>query len=165
MKEAFSCQPRLVAYAHGMLRDHAAAEDVVQNAFLVVIDKHEQFEEGTSILAWTRAIVRLQVLRQLRDRKRELPVEDQILNDAVEAAFSTHQSGVDPARLDHLQACMTRLPDRARKTIELRYAENMGYQDIATTLGMTLEAVRKSLFRVKGKLRSCMELKAQMEAR
>ena len=62
LKAALTCQSALVAYAHALLADYAAAEDVVQNAFLVVARRYEDFEEGTSILAWCRGIVRLEIL-------------------------------------------------------------------------------------------------------
>jgi RNA polymerase sigma-70 factor (ECF subfamily) len=154
LKAAFACQPRLVAYAHGILRDYASAEDVVENAFLVVVDKYDAFEEGSSILAWTRAIVRLQVLRHLRNRKREiLVVEDPILNDAVEAAFSWYQSDIDAVHFDNLKDCPSKLRERDRRVLALRFTDKLGYHEIGSALDMKIEAVRKSLFRIKE--RSC----------
>ena len=79
LKAARSCQSALVAYAYAMLTDYAAAEDVVQNALLVVARRHEDFEEGSSMLAWCRSIVRSEVLAHLSKRRRERPVEDRIL--------------------------------------------------------------------------------------
>lgn len=56
LKSALTCQQTLTAYAYSMLSDFPAAQDVVQNAFVVVARKFGDFEEGTSILAWCRAI-------------------------------------------------------------------------------------------------------------
>ena len=52
LKHALECRVELVAYARAVLGDYAAAEDVVQEAMLVVVKKFDQFEEGTSMLAW-----------------------------------------------------------------------------------------------------------------
>ena len=153
----------LVAYAHALLADYAAAEDVVQNAFLVVARRYEDFEEGTSILAWCRGIVRLEILSHLRERRREPAVEDRILQDAMDAAFVAHQSAEAGPRADHLRDCLAKLAGRARDLIRLRYEENAGYEQIAEALQMGLEAVRKGLLRTKQQLRECVTLRMKQE--
>ena len=163
LKAALTCQSALVAYAHALLADYAAAEDVVQNAFLVVARRFEDFEEGTSILEWCRGIVRLEILSHLRKRRREPTVEDRILNDAIDAAFVAHQSAAPGPRADHLRDCLAKLADRARDLIRLRYEENAGYEKIAEALEMGLEAVRKGLLRTKQQLRECVTIRMKQE--
>ncbi|MFT5126358.1 MAG: RNA polymerase sigma-70 factor (ECF subfamily) [Kiritimatiellia bacterium] len=165
LKAALTCQPKLTAYAYSMLSDYSAAQDVVQNALVVVAQKYEDFEEGTSIMAWCRAIVRLQALTYIRKNRREQLVEDRILNDAMDAAFvadPTHPE--NQFRIDCLQACLAKLPERGRELLRLRYEENAAYPDMARTLDMKLEAVRKSLFRNKQQLASCVRLRLNQEA-
>ena len=60
-----------MTYARALLGNYAAAEDAVQEAMLVVVAKHDQFEEGTSVLAWCRSIVRIEVLRAKQRHQRE----------------------------------------------------------------------------------------------
>ena len=163
LKAALTCQSALVAYAHAMLADYAAAEDVVQNTFLVVARKYGEFEEGTSILAWCRGIVRLEILSHLRERRREPTVEDRLLQDAMDAAFVAHQSVEAGPRADHLRDCLARLTGRARDLIRLRYEENAKYEQIAEALKMGLEAVRKGLFRTKHQLRECVTIRMKQE--
>jgi len=62
LKAALECRVELVAYARSLLGNYAAAEDAVQEAMLVVVRKFAQFQEGTSMLAWCRSIVRLEEL-------------------------------------------------------------------------------------------------------
>ena len=163
LREAFACQPKLIAYAYTMLRNHSSAEDVVQNAYLVIVKKYEQFTPGTSMIAWCRAIVRLQVLSYIKKQKKEVSLEDQILNDAVDAAFDEFQNATVTVRHEYLRECMAKLPDKGRKTIFLRYMEKMGYEDIGKSMDMKLEAVRKTLFRVKQKLRQCIDIRTGLE--
>ncbi|MCM8538855.1 MAG: sigma-70 family RNA polymerase sigma factor [Lentisphaeraceae bacterium] len=163
LREAFACQPKLIAYSYSMLRNHASAEDVVQNAYLVVVKKYEQFAPGTSMIAWCRAIVRLQVLSYIKKQKKEVSLEDQILNDAVDAAFEEFQSASIMVKHEYLRECMAKLPEKGRKTIFLRYMEKMGYEEIGQSMDMKLEAVRKNLFRVKQKLRECIDIRSGLE--
>ena len=158
-----TCQSALVAYAHALLADYAAAEDVVQNAFLVVARKHEDFEEGTSMLAWCRGIVRLEILSHLRKYRREPTLEDRLLHDAMDGAFETHQATEAWPRADYLRDCLARLTGRARDLIRLRYEENAKYEQIAEALNMGLEAVRKGLLRTKHQLRECVTIRMKQE--
>ncbi|MBI1373594.1 MAG: sigma-70 family RNA polymerase sigma factor [Phycisphaera sp.] len=164
LKAALAHQSALTAYAYAMLSDYPAAQDVVQNTFVVVARKYEDFEEGTSMLAWCRTIVRLQVLSYIRKNRRELPVEDRVLQDAMDAAFAKHQSDEDtPYRVDCLRECLSRLPQNGREIIRLRYEENAAYPEIGKALSITLETVRKRLFRTKQQLGDCVRLRMTRE--
>lgn len=158
-----SSQSSLLAYAYSLLGDFAAAEDVVQNVFIIVARKYNDFEEGTSIVAWCRPMVRLEVLTYLRKRKREWSLEDLILRDAMDTAFEAHSTDDTSCRLDHLRDCLGKLSQRGQALIRLRYEENARYQEIANALEMKIEAVRKSLFRAKRQLRECVSVRMNEE--
>lgn len=52
LREALANRTELTAYARSLLGDYAAAEDAVQEAMIVVVRKFDQFQEGSSMLAW-----------------------------------------------------------------------------------------------------------------
>ena len=89
---ALTCRVELVTYARAMLGNYAEAQDVVQEAMLVVMKKFDQFRDGTSMLAWCRAIVRLEVLRLRQQKRRDRTVTDRLLDDAIDAAFDEFQT-------------------------------------------------------------------------
>ena len=162
LKEALQCRVELVAYAWSLLGNYTAAEDVVQEAFLVVMKKFEQFQEGTSMLAWCRSIVRVVILRLHQQRQRERSLADRLLADAIDGAFDEFQN----ARHDDAEAwqqalkrCLERVPQRAHRVLKARFVDELSYQHIAERVGMTLEAVRKGLFRLKKQVRSCVEVR------
>jgi RNA polymerase sigma-70 factor (ECF subfamily) len=159
--EVLKYRVELTAYARSLLGNLAAAEDAVQQSMLVVLRKCDQYQEGTSSLAWCRAIVRLEVLRIKQQRQRERSLAERLLDDAVDAAFQEFQ---DAQRVDDsewwrqaLENCLDRVPERGRHVLKSRFVEELSYQQIAERLGMTLEAVRKSLFRLKKQVRTCVE--------
>ena len=92
LRSAFECREELVTYARALLGNYAAAEDAVQEAMLVVVAKHDQFEEGTSVLAWCRSIVRIEVLRAKRRHHREFTLAQRVLDDAIDGALDEFQS-------------------------------------------------------------------------
>ena len=151
----------LVGYAYGLLRDHARAEDVVHDAYLVVMDKYDQFEEGTSMIAWCRTIVRFKISETVRRERRLIPLEERILNDAVENAFQTTQRDAD-VRLDDgsneaLEYCLSRLKEAHQTMIAACYKEQLTYEELATRFNLNVETVRKRLYRIRTSLRDCAE--------
>ena len=161
LKAAFECRTELVAYARSLLGNYAAADDVLQEAMLVVVRKYEQFEEGTSVLAWCRSIVRIEVLRAKQLRQRENTLAERLLDDAIDAAFDEFQIARRHDEAEKwrqaLRHCLERVPERGQNVLRARFAEEMSYQQIGERLGMTIEAVRKALFRLKKQVRSCVE--------
>ncbi|GAB5402976.1 MAG: sigma-70 family RNA polymerase sigma factor [Aureliella sp.] len=163
LRAAFDQRESLLVYARSLLGNYSAAEDAVQEAFLVVAKKHDQFQEGTSVLAWCRAIVRLEVLKAKERYHRERTLVERILDDAVDAAFEEFQEsrtkGEIERRQEALGDCVQRLSTQGRRVLQARMADELGYADIGSQLEMSVEAVRKALFRAKKQLRSCIESK------
>ena len=161
LKAALECRTELVAYARSLLGNYAAADDAVQEAMLVVVEKYDQFQEGTSMLAWCRSIVRIEVLRAKQLRQRERTLADRLLDDAVSAAFDEFQAArrQDEAESwrEALRRCLERVPERSNGVLRARFADELSYHQIGERLGMTIEAVRKALFRLKKQVRSCVE--------
>jgi RNA polymerase sigma factor (sigma-70 family) len=57
-----------------------------------------------------------------------------------------------------LVKCLGNLTKRGRSVLQGRFAESLSYEQIGKKVGMSLEAVRKSLYRHKKQLRDCVEL-------
>ena len=161
LKQALECRVGLLAYARSLLGSYSQADDAVQEAMLVVTRKYDEFEEGTSMLAWCRSIVRIEVLREKQRQQRDRSLARRLLDDAVDAAFEEFQEtqrsdGADTWR-EALERCLQRIPVRGRKVLDARFADDLGYQQIGERVGISLEAVRKALFRLKKQVRTCVE--------
>ncbi len=59
-------------------------------------------------------------------------------------------------RLDALLAALSALPDRYRAVLTLRYFAELGYEEIASMLGVSVEHVGVLLFRAKQRARSAL---------
>ena len=158
---AFGYRTELLTYARSLLGNFAAAEDAVQEAMIVVMNKYDQFQEGTSILAWCRSIVRLEVLRAKRRYHQDMSLAQRLLDDAIDAAFDEFQiqrrHDESTSRRDAIQHCLKKITDRGRAVLKSRFTDELGYKQIGDQLGMTVEAVRTALFRTKKQLHSCVE--------
>lgn len=161
VKAALECRLELLTYARSLLGNYAAAEDAVQEAMLVVFEKFDTFQEGTSILAWCRSIVRIEVLRAKTRHHRDKSLAERLLDEAIDSAFAEHQLEKEKETTELwreiLRGCVARLPKRGQNVLRARFADELSYQQIGENLHMTTEAVRKALFRLKKQLRSCVE--------
>lgn len=161
LKQALECQLQLLGYARALLGNHAAAEDAVQEAMLVVVRKFDQYREGSSMLAWCRSIVRLEILRIKQLHQRDRSLAERLLDDAVDAAFDEFQTSQHWDEAEDWRAalsqCLDRVPERGRSVLKARFVDELGYSEIGQRVGMTLEAVRKTLFRLKKQVRCCVE--------
>lgn len=162
LKAALQHRVALESYAFGLLRNHSEAQDVVQDAFIVISKKWQEFEAGTSMMAWSRAIVRRKVLESLKRRKRLEKIQDRLLNDAVESAFEQVHDSSRAGNLQdmerRLSECLQKLTDRSRSLLSLVYWEKKSYAEASEASSMEVEAVRKSLYRAKSQLRECVAL-------
>ena len=64
---------------------------------------------------------------------------------------------IDKQRLQLLRAAVSELPDKYRKVIELRYYEDLAYEEIAERLGLTLSNVKIQIMRAKQMLSQLMQ--------
>lgn len=64
---------------------------------------------------------------------------------------------IDKQRLQLLRAAVAELPDKYRKVIELRYYEDLAYEDIAERLGLSLSNVKIQIMRAKQMLAELMK--------
>ena len=129
LKEALECRVDLVAYARALLGDFAEAEDAVQETMLVVVKKFEQFQEGTSMLAWCRSMVRLEVLRMKQKRRRERTLAERLLDDAVDAAFAeskeVRQHDDTETWRSALERCLAQISERGRRILKARFIDGV----------------------------------------
>jgi RNA polymerase sigma factor (sigma-70 family) len=105
--------------------------------------------------------VRLEVLRIRQRHRRETSLSERLLDDAIDAAFAEFQTAQRHKAVqdwhEALERCLRRVPDRGRKVLQARFTDELSYEQIGQQVGMTLEAVRKALFRLKKQVRLCVE--------
>ena len=140
----------LYASALGILGERAAAQDAVQDAHLVALQRLGDLRDPAAAAGWLHAILRNICLMRLRRPGRELavhpPDDPHTPSDAEEAIDRL-------AVRDWLWTALERLPDDQRVTIMLRYfGRHAAYEEIAATLGIPVGTVRSRLNQAKSRL-------------
>jgi RNA polymerase sigma-70 factor (ECF subfamily) len=141
-----------------MLPDAEAARDVLQQTNLVLWRKRGEYDPAQGFLGWAAAIARFQVLAHLRDRDRDRHAFGGALLDHLASEDVGEAGGDLPG--DHGQAlrhCLDQLGERDRELILQRYSPGHSVQSMAATMGKTVNAVSRALYRIRGLLSECIE--------
>jgi RNA polymerase sigma-70 factor (ECF subfamily) len=149
-------QRRLYLYAITLLPDANAAEDVLQEANLVLWRKFDSFTPGSNFFAWACQIIRYEVLKHRQRRSRAAALFDpDVLDRLADVAVEQFQRLDEPQRRA-LADCMDRLSPGDRELMRRRYDEAMAVQDIAAAMDRSPNAVSQSLGRVRRLLLDCL---------
>lgn len=149
-----SSRDDVYAYAAGLLRDQAAAEDVTAAAFERAYRKRSRFDASRgSARAWLFGIARNAALDELRRRGRQT----ELSVDPVDAASQPHvDEGRGELRL-LLDEAMAKLEARERELIALKFFAGLSNAEIARVLGTSATNAGTRLHRTMAKLREACD--------
>jgi RNA polymerase sigma-70 factor (ECF subfamily) len=144
----------LFAYAHALLRDRAAAEDVAALTFERAFRRRERFDprRGTQ-RAWLFAIARNAALDELRRRKRTaaLVVDPEDVDAGAAAAADDDDEAV--LRRAAVRAALAALEPRDRELVALKFDAGLSNGEIAAVLGISESNAGTRLHRAVRRLR------------
>ena len=159
MKQIFKdYNVKLFNIALKILRSHSDAEEAVSSAFLKIIDHIEKISKlpCPQIVPYCVVIVKNESTNILRHKKKTISFEDMdyIDNDDFVDAGEYLYEHWDKTRLCKV---ILQLTDEERYFIRLRFANEMGYKEIANIIDISEETAKKRGQRILKKLRILYE--------
>ncbi|MCE9556576.1 MAG: sigma-70 family RNA polymerase sigma factor [Planctomycetes bacterium] len=161
IKQLLQHQGDFMAYLMAMVRDLHAAEDIFQNAAVVVIE-YPQPEEIRDFRAWGKEIMRRQALTYLREKGRTArhmsPLEPDLLQQIDRSFDEDTTDAIQREReLDALRECSGKLPEPQRTMVTMRYQRRISFEEIGAALGKTAGAIQRALSRSRKALHDCVQ--------
>ncbi|HBE71199.1 MAG TPA: RNA polymerase subunit sigma-70 [Planctomycetaceae bacterium] len=145
----------MYAYVFSLVGEHARAADIVQETNLVLWRQRNEFEHDRGFIPWAIGIARMQVLANLRDRKRDRLLLDAELAEQVSAEAEGQLEHYETLQ-NALRTCLKSLDETKRKLIDLRYHQAFQIADIAEINGATDSSVKVALLRIRRQLAACV---------
>ena len=140
--------------AQRYLKDLAAAEDAMQEAFIKAFSKLHQFKGDVTFGAWLKRIVINTCLDVIKARKMELySINEELMTVAEETTWEVD----DSTTVDQVVDAIDSLPDPYRVVVQLFLLEGYDHGEISDILGISETASRTHLHRGKKKLRSTLK--------
>jgi RNA polymerase sigma-70 factor (ECF subfamily) len=144
---------RVYRFALRFVKDREAAEEVVNDAFLVVWQQAPRFEGRSLFLTWLLGIARYKALAKTKHRQ----VLSEALDEQLEATLIDPVERID-ARMQredscrHLEQCVAALPPNQAKLIELHYFLGISVEEAASITGIPVNTAKTRMFLARKKL-------------
>ena len=136
---------------------HDDAQDATQEAFVRIFRSFDKFRDDSSFRAWVFRIATNEALRLIEARKQGLV---SLEADGNEAGRIMADSYVDYTDLEavRLQRAILSLPVKQQAAFNLRYYDDLGYEEIAEATGSTPAAAKMNFHIAKEKIIKYMSL-------
>ncbi|WP_299122544.1 RNA polymerase sigma factor [uncultured Winogradskyella sp.] len=134
------------------MKNKTEADDVFQDAFIILFQKIDQYNYKGSFEGWAKRIFVNEALEILRKKQRRLHVamEDAELYNNIEDYASENSIEISQDELlEHIQ----QLPDNYRMVFNLYVFEGFSHKAIASKLKMAVGSSKSLLSRAKSVLR------------
>lgn len=140
---------KVYAFLLSRLRDRGMADDAFQAAFLKLHRSRGKYDSRYPFAAWLFMISKTAMLSALRTQKRTR--ENEVVDEgALLNAASVESEAVSLPDLGGLSM-------NQRQVLELRYSEELSFEEIATRLNTTPENIRQILSRATRKLKTLVQ--------
>lgn len=148
--------PRLLATARRLLGDAAEAEDATQEAFLRLWRIAADWRDGEAAVGtWLHRVTVNLCLDRLRRRGRWAPLDEAADPPDPDPGPLERLALAD--RAEALSRAVAALPDRQRAAVTMRHFEDMSNPEIASAMGIGVEAVESLLARGRRRLADALK--------
>lgn len=132
-------------------RSYAEAEDNLQDAFLTIFNKIEQYKNKGSFEGWLKRIAVNTVLQRYRNDKVFDIINENIADD-VEIEIED-----DTISIDYLLNIIQQLPDRYRLVFNMYVLDGYSHKEIADMLNIKIGTSKSNLARARQILKQTIQ--------
>lgn len=143
---------RLYWHIRRLVLVHEDADDVLQNTFIKIYKGILQFEGKSKLYTWLYRIATNEAITHLQSKARHAPAS---LDDATTLLTNRLQADEwfdgDEVQI-RLQKAIARLPEKQRLVFNLRYYEEMPYEEMSAMLDTSVGALKASFHHAAKKI-------------
>lgn len=147
--------PKLLGICRRYITDLQTAEDLLQDSFIIAMQKSHQLKDKKALFGWLKAIVVNNALQYLRSSSKEIFVSTEI-SEIPEPLIEMNNSATEKNHVlaydftrEELLKSIDSLPLHHRSVFNLYFIENNSHQEIAKLLGINVNTSKSHLLRAK----------------
>lgn len=143
---------RLYWHIRKIVISHDDTDDVLQNTFIKVFRGIDSFKQDSKLYSWMYRIATNESITFLKKRAKERSVDISEINQELVTSLNSDEwfSG-DEIQLI-LQKALTTLPEKQRLVFNMKYFDNMKYEEISNILDTSVGALKASYFHAVRKI-------------
>lgn len=137
-------QERIYWHVRKIVITHDDADDVTQEVFIKVYRNLDNFREDSQLFTWIYRIATNEALNQLKKIKRRTSVSLDDVHVELENHF-THGGLITGDEIQlKLQKSLLKLPDKQRLVFNMKYFDDLKYEEISQITGTSVGALKAS---------------------
>ena len=132
---------KLYWHIRRMVDHHDDADDILQNTFIKVVRSLNGFQHQSTLYTWMYRIATNESLNFIKSKKSKYSesLDSLQLEDVRDSQYFDENSA-----LNHLKTAINALPEKQKLVFNLRYYDEMPYQDIADITETSVGALKAS---------------------
>ena len=138
------------------------ADEVVQQAALVLWRKFEDYDRETDFMKWACVVARFEALAYRRKMARDRLVFREDVFDLL-ASEGVEEAEERQAEQNALEECLGTMSEKQRHFVTLAYTPGVKVKELAAQAESTAAAFYMRLKRLRRQLMSCVESKLSLE--
>lgn len=141
-----------------MVGNRAEAEDIVQDVFLKLWSKKDEWEDIDNMEAYCFRVTRNLAL----DRMESIEIQrTERMEPKLQASFfvdnqTPFKDMSEKEQFGYINKCIDELAEKQKMVFQLREIEGMSYKEISESLDMSEELVKVTLFRARNKIKNAL---------
>ena len=151
-------QQRIYWHVRKMVIDHDDADDLVQDIFIKVYGNIHTFRADSQLYTWLYRIATNECLNFLKKKRRRffLPLGDVEHELSEKLETSPYLEGDEIQK--KLQKALLKLPDKQRLVFNMKYFDEMKYEDISEITGTSVGSLKANYHHAVKKIEEFMTM-------
>ena len=154
-------QERLYWQVRRMVTHHEDANDVLQNIFIKIYKSVHKFKGDAKLFTWLYRIAANESITFLNKRKKQHFISADADTASFENNLQADQYFDGNAAQIKLKYAIAQLPPKQQLVFNLRYYENLSYEDMSDILDTSIGALKSSYFHAAKKVEAYLKLVAE----
>lgn len=146
-------QEPLYYYIRRIVVSHEDAEDILQEVFIKVFRHLDHFRNESSLSTWIYKIATNECLRFFNARKERVISAEEIQEELIGKLKTSDYVDYENELAVKFQEAILSLPEKQRLVFNLRYYDELEYEEIARILGSKVETLKVNYHYAKDKIK------------
>lgn len=150
-------QERLYWHIRKIVISHEDTDDVLQNTFVKIWKNLSSFRKDSQLYTWLHKIATNESLNLLRKKQKERMLSwEEYGNSISETLLDDNQFNGDEIQMKLQKAILT-LPEKQRLVFNMKYFDEMKYDEMAVILDTSVGALKASYHHAVKKIKTYFE--------
>lgn len=146
-----------------MVQDHDEADDITQEVFIKVHSALKDFREESNLFTWLYRIATNYSINHLKKTKVRNTVSVELVAEPIESNDKGADEEIDEERKrQYLMEAIETLPAQQRAVFNMRYYDQLPYDEIAEILGKSTGGIKANYFHAVKKLGDYLKGKIEL---